>query len=72
MVNVLDVFDEICDGNIVGTIIINYLVKKIAMVAPATSTDFSWSFKFGTFIIVNVLDALDEISRGDYRLNNFC
>ena len=39
MVNVLDVFDGICEGNIVGTIIINYLLKKIAMVAPATSTD---------------------------------
>ena len=40
------------------------------MLAPASSTNFSWSLKLGTFIMVNVLDALDEISREDYRLNN--
>ena len=40
------------------------------MVAPASSAHFSWSFKLDTFIMVNVLDALDEILRGDYRLNN--
>ena len=40
------------------------------MVAPATSTHFSWSFKLDTFIMVNVLDALDKILRGNYRLNN--
>ena len=40
------------------------------MVAPATSTDFSWSFKLGTFIKVNVLDVLDKIVRGDYHSSN--
>ena len=40
------------------------------MLAPASLTHFSLSFKLGTFIIVNVLDALDKILRGDYRLNN--
>ena len=43
---------------------------KIAMLAPATSTHSSSSFKLGTFIMVNVLEALDEILRGDYRSNN--
>ena len=40
------------------------------MLSPASSTHFSWSFKLCTFIMVNVLDALDEILRGDYRLKN--
>ena len=40
------------------------------MLTPDSSTHFSWSFKFVTFIMVNVLDALDEILRGDYRLNH--
>ena len=40
------------------------------MLAPVSSTHFSWSLKLGTFIMFNVLDALDEILRGDYRLNN--
>ena len=41
------------------------------MLAPASSTHFSWSFKLCTFIMVNVLDALDDILRVYYRLNNF-
>ena len=41
------------------------------MVALASSKHFSWSFKLGTFIMVNVLEALDEILRGDYRSNNW-
>ena len=40
------------------------------MLAPANSTNFSWSLKLGTFIMVNVLDVLDKILRGDYRFNN--
>ena len=40
------------------------------MIAAASSRNFSWSFKLGTLIMLNVLDALDEILRGDYRLNN--
>ena len=40
------------------------------MIAAASSRHFSWSFKLGTFIMLDVLDALDEILRGDYRLNN--
>ena len=45
-------------------------LEKIVMLAPASSTHFSWSLKLGTFIMVNVLDALDAILREDYRLNN--
>ena len=41
------------------------------MLAPARSTHFSWSLKLGTQIMVNVVDALDEILREDYRLNNY-
>ena len=41
------------------------------MLTPASSTHFSWSFKLSTFIMVNVIDALNEILRGDYRVNNF-
>ena len=40
------------------------------MVAPARSTHFFLSFKLGSFIIVNDLEALHEIFRGDDRLNN--
>ena len=40
------------------------------MLAPASSTQFSWSLKLSSFIMLNVLDALDEILRGDYRLNS--
>ena len=40
------------------------------MLAPASSTHFSWSLKLGTFIMVNVLVALDAIFRGEFRLNN--
>ena len=40
------------------------------MIAAASSRDFSWSFKLGNFIILNVLDALGEILGRDYRLNN--
>ena len=41
------------------------------MLAPASSTHFSWSLKLSTSIVVNILVALDEISQGDCRLNNF-
>ena len=40
------------------------------MLASASSTHFSWSLKLGTFIVLNSLDALDEILRGDYCLDN--
>ena len=40
------------------------------MLAPASSTHFFWSLKLGTFTMLNILDALDEILRGDYCLNN--
>ena len=40
------------------------------MLTPVSSTHFSWSLKLGTFIMMNFLDALGEISRGDYRLSN--
>ena len=39
------------------------------MLVPASSTHFSCSLKLGTSIMVNVLDVLAEILRGDYRLN---
>ena len=41
------------------------------MDAPASSTQFSWFFKLSNFIMLNVLDVLDEISWGDYRLNDY-
>ena len=31
------------------------------MLAPASSTHFSWSLNLGTYIMVNVLDAFEEI-----------
>ena len=40
------------------------------MLAPVSSTHFSWSLKLGTSIMVNVFDALDDVLRGDYCLNN--
>ena len=40
------------------------------MVAPANLTHFSWSFKLGTFIIVNILDTFNKILQGDYRISN--
>ena len=40
------------------------------MLAPVSSTHFSWSLKLRTFIMLNVFDALDEILRRDYSLNN--
>ena len=40
------------------------------MVASARWTHFSWSLKLRNFIMVNVLNALDKILRGDYRFNN--
>ena len=39
------------------------------MVAPASSTLFSWSSKLYSLIIVNDLEALHYILRGDRRLN---
>ena len=38
------------------------------MFAATGSMLFSWLFKLGTFIMVNVLDALGDILRGNYRL----
>ena len=40
------------------------------MLALATSTHSSSSLKLVTLIMVNVLDALDEILRRNYRSNN--
>ena len=40
------------------------------MLTPVRSTHFSWSLKLGTFFMLNILNAFDEILRGDYRLNN--
>ena len=40
------------------------------MVAQASSTHFSWSFKLNTFIKVNVPDVFDEIVRREYYLSN--
>ena len=40
------------------------------MLAPVSSMHFSYPFQLGTFIMVNILDALDEILRRNYRLNN--
>ena len=40
------------------------------MLASTSSTHSSRSLKHGTLIMMNVLDALDQISRWDYRLNN--
>ena len=37
------------------------------MLAPASSMHFSRSLKLDTFIIMNVIDAFDEILQGDYR-----
>ena len=39
------------------------------MIVSASSRHFSWSLKLGNFIMANVLDALDDISLGNYRLN---
>ena len=40
------------------------------MLAPASSTHFSWSLKICSFIMVIALNALNKILQGDYRLNN--
>ena len=40
------------------------------MLAPASAAHFSWCLRLVTYIMVNVLVALDAIFRGDYRLNN--
>ena len=40
------------------------------MLAAASSRHFSWSFKLGGFIMLNVLDALHKILRRNYSLNN--
>ena len=40
------------------------------MITRDSLTHFSCSFKFSTSNMVNILDALDDIPRGDYRLNN--
>ena len=40
------------------------------MLALARSTHVSRSLKHFNFIMVNVLDALGKILRGDYRVNN--
>ena len=40
------------------------------MIAPASAAHFFWSVKLGTFIMVKVLDASDQILLGNYRLNN--
>ena len=40
------------------------------MIAAASSRNFSWSFKLGTLIMLNVLEAFNEILRRDYRFNN--
>ena len=57
------------EGTIIYTIVINYLIKETSMMIMASSRHFvgppNWSF-----IMLVVLDALDEILRGDYRLNN--
>ena len=39
------------------------------MLALASSKHFSWLLNLETFIVVNVLGALDETSRGYYRAN---
>ena len=70
-VNVLDVLDEIGrrDYHLIAiqSIAINYIFKETDLLAPVGSTHFSWSFKLRTFIMVNVLNVLDEISRRNYR-----
>ena len=40
------------------------------MLSPDISTHFSWSFKIICYIMVTVLEAWEEILRGDHRLNN--
>ena len=40
------------------------------MLALASSTHFSWSLKLSSFIMLNILDALDENLRGDSGLSN--
>ena len=40
------------------------------MLAADSSTHPSLSLKLGSFIRINVLEALDEILRGDHRFNN--
>ena len=41
------------------------------MLAADSSTPVSFSLKLGTFIMINVLKALDEILRWDHRFSNF-
>ena len=40
------------------------------MIVPANSKHFYWLSKLGNTIIFNVLDALNETLREDYRLSN--
>ena len=40
------------------------------MLAADSSTPFTWSFKLVRFIMMNVFDALEVISKGDHRSNN--
>ena len=39
------------------------------MIIAASSRNFSWSFKLSTFIMLDVLDAFDEILRVHYGYN---
>ena len=40
------------------------------MLAPVSAAHFSWSLRLVTFIMVNILVALDAIFWGDYCVNN--
>ena len=41
------------------------------MLAAGGLTPFSWSFKLGSFIMINVPEAVDKILREDHRFNHF-
>ena len=41
------------------------------MIAAVSLKHFSWSFKLGSFIMINVPEALDKILREDHRFNYF-
>ena len=41
------------------------------MLAAESSTHLCWSFNLGTFIMVNVLEALVKKLRGDHRFKYF-
>ena len=57
------------EDTIVWTIVIDFYSEKSLCSLRLARGFFLCSFKLGSFIMLNVLDALDDISLGNYRLN---